>query len=117
MVLLKNFFRPEFLNRLDDIVVFQRLEESQIVKIVDLQIEALRNRLEKLRIHLEITPAASAALAKEGYDPVYGARPLKRVIIHRLENPLSKMLLAGKFKEGQTITVDAPDELGNYVMR
>ncbi len=117
MALLKNFFRPEFLNRLDDIVVFQRLEESQIVKIVDLQIEALRKRLEKLRIHLEITPSASAALAKEGYDPVYGARPLKRVIIHRLENPLSKMLLAGKFKEGQTVTVDAPDELGNYIMR
>ena len=108
MALLKNHFRPEFLNRLDDIVVFHRLDESNIEKIVTLQINALKKRMEGMRIALEVTPKAVKSLAKEGYDPVYGARPLKRVIIHRLENPLSKMILAGKVKEEQVVRVDAP---------
>ena len=110
MALLKNHFRPEFLNRLDDIVVFHRLDESNIEKIVTLQINALKKRMEGMRIALDVTPEAVKSLAKEGYDPVYGARPLKRVIIHRLENPLSKMILAGKVKEEQVVRVDAPTD-------
>ena len=116
MALLKNHFRPEFLNRLDDIVVFHRLDESNIEKIVALQINALKKRMEGMRIALEVTPKAVKSLAKEGYDPVYGARPLKRVIIHRLENPLSKMILAGKVKEEQVVRVDAPaDSDSDYI--
>ncbi len=116
MALLKNHFRPEFLNRLDDIVVFHRLDESNIEKIVTLQINALKKRMEGMRIALDVTPEAVKSLAKEGYDPVYGARPLKRVIIHRLENPLSKMILAGKVKEEQVVRVDAPaDSDSDYI--
>ncbi len=115
--LLKDYFRPEFLNRLDDIVVFQRLSEENLAGIVELQLKALRKRLEDLRIHLNVTSAAIAALAKEGYDPIYGARPLKRVVIHRLENPLSKMLLAGAVREEQVIQVDAPaDDSGEFLI-
>ena len=116
MGLLKNYFRPEFLNRLDDVVVFHRLGEEELGKIIHLQLESLKKRLEGLRMHLTVTPAAVAALAREGYDPVYGARPLKRVILHRLVNPLSRQLLAGGCREEQTIRVDAPDEAGNYLI-
>ena len=116
VALLKNYFRPEFLNRLDDIVVFQRLSEEHLAGIVELQLKALRSRLENLRIHLAITPEAVKALAKEGYDPIYGARPLKRVVIHRLENPLSKLLLSGRVHEEQVIHVDAPAEDGEYLI-
>ena len=116
IAMLKDYFRPEFLNRLDDIVVFQRLSEENLAGIVDLQLKALRTRLEALRIHLEITPDAVKALAKEGYDPVYGARPLKRVVIHRLENPLSRLLLAGRVSEEQVIRVEAPGDDGEYII-
>ncbi|MCQ2402141.1 MAG: ATP-dependent chaperone ClpB [Lentisphaeria bacterium] len=116
VALLKNYFRPEFLNRLDDIVVFQRLSEEHLAGIVELQLKALRSRLENLRMHLAITPEAVKALAKEGYDPIYGARPLKRVVIHRLENPLSKLLLSGRVHEEQVIHVDAPAEDGAYLI-
>ena len=112
--LLKEYFRPEFLNRLDDIVVFRRLEASQIGEIVKLQLQALGKRLQGMRMHLSVTPEAIAALAKEGYDPLYGARPLKRVIIHRLENPISRLLLSGQAHEDQTIWVDAPGKEGDY---
>ncbi|MGN0867094.1 MAG: ATP-dependent chaperone ClpB [Oligosphaeraceae bacterium] len=112
--LLKNYFRPEFLNRLDDVVVFHRLGEGEIGKIIDLQLESLRKRMEGLRMHLVVTPGALKALSREGYDPVYGARPLKRVILHRLVNPLSRQMLAGNFRAEQTIQVDAPDDQGNY---
>ena len=103
---LRQAFRPEFLNRLDDIVVFHRLEKSHITAIVSLQVESFRKRLEAQRITLEITDAACQALADEGYDPDYGARPLKRVITRRLENPASRMIIAGELPEGSTLHID-----------
>ena len=106
MALLKAHFRPEFLNRLDDIVCFHRLEKEQIKGIVRLQLEQLVSRVAQQRMTLEVTDAACAAVADEGYEPAYGARPLKRVIIHRIENPLSLTLLGGKAAEGDTIRVD-----------
>ena len=106
MALLKAHFRPEFLNRLDDIVCFRRLEKAQMVDIVRLQLEQLVARVAQQRMKLVVTDAACNAVADEGYEPAYGARPLKRVIIHRIENPLSLTLLGGKAAEGDTITVD-----------
>ena len=106
MALLRRHFRPEFLNRLDDIVCFHRLEKEQITGIVRLQLEQLVSRVAQQRMTLEVTDAACAAVADEGYEPAYGARPLKRVIIHRIENPLSLTLLGGKAAEGDTIRVD-----------
>ena len=106
MALLKAHFRPEFLNRLDDIVCFRRLEKAQMVDIVRLQLEQLIARVAQQRMKLVVTDAACDAVADEGYEPAYGARPLKRVIIHRIENPLSLTLLGGKAAEGDTITVD-----------
>ncbi|MBR4125700.1 MAG: AAA family ATPase, partial [Victivallales bacterium] len=106
MALLRRHFRPEFLNRLDDIVCFHRLEKEQIKGIVRLQLEQLVSRVAQQRMTLEVTDAACAAVADEGYEPAYGARPLKRVIIHRIENPLSLTLLGGKAAEGDTIRVD-----------
>ena len=106
MALLKAHFRPEFLNRLDDIVCFHRLEKEQIVGIVRLQLEQLIARVAQQRMKLVVTDAACNAVADEGYEPAYGARPLKRVIIHRIENPLSLTLLGGKAAEGDTIRVD-----------
>ena len=103
---LRQAFRPEFLNRLDDIVVFHRLEKSHIAAIVSLQVESFRKRLEAQRIALEISDAACQALADEGYDPDYGARPLKRVITRRLENPASRMIIAGELPEGSTLHID-----------
>ncbi len=103
---LKNHFRPEFLNRIDEIVVFHALDAAQIEKIAAIQIESLRNRLAKMDLRLEVAPAALAELAKVGFDPVFGARPLKRAIQKRIENPLSKLLLEGKFSPGETIPVE-----------
>ena len=102
---LRAHFRPEFLNRVDEIIIFDRLTESDLKKIVDIQINRLTKRLAQQNIILELTDAAKALLAREGYDPVYGARPLKRVIQRDLLNPLSIDILEGKFHEGQTIKV------------
>ena len=110
MALLRQHFRPEFLNRLDDIVCFRRLEKEQIVGIVRLQLEQLIARVAQQRMKLEVSDAAYAAVAEEGYEPAYGARPLKRVIIHRIENPLSLTILGGKAAEGDTIRVDYDSE-------
>jgi ATP-dependent Clp protease ATP-binding subunit ClpB len=104
--LLKTRFRPEFLNRLDEITVFQALGREHIRKIVDLQLAHLRKRLADRGITLEVTTAAKDALAKEGYDPAYGARPLKRLIQREAQNPLAVALLEGKFKDGDTVRVD-----------
>ncbi len=103
---LKNHFRPEFLNRIDEIVVFHALDAVQIEKIAAIQIRSLQSRLAKMDLHLEVAPAALAELAKVGFDPVFGARPLKRAIQKRIENPLSKLLLEGKFSPGETIPVE-----------
>jgi len=102
---LRSGFRPEFLNRLDDVVVFHRLERDQLIQIVDLQIGEFRRRLEAMRMVLIVRPEAEAALASEGYDPVYGARPLKRVVSRRLENPISRLIVGGKLQEGGTVIV------------
>jgi ATP-dependent Clp protease ATP-binding subunit ClpB len=103
---LRNHFRPEFLNRVDDIIVFRQLSREDLVRIVDLQLERLQKTLEARHIHLEVTPEAKALLAAEGYDPVYGARPLKRVIQRLLQNPIALELLEGNFHEGDTIRVE-----------
>ncbi len=104
---LQKHFRPEFLNRLDEIVVFRPLEKAQIRQIVEIQLQNLRARLAEKRIALELTEAAKDFLAERGYDPVFGARPLKRVIQRELETPLAKKILAGEVKEGDRVVVDA----------
>jgi ATP-dependent Clp protease ATP-binding subunit ClpB len=105
--LLKTFFRPEFLNRIDETIVFHPLSKEELTKIVDVQLNHLRKRLADRNLKLTVTPAAQKLLAEEGYDPTYGARPLKRVIQQRLENPLATKILKGEYAEGETIKVDA----------
>jgi ATP-dependent Clp protease ATP-binding subunit ClpB len=104
---LRDHFRPEFLNRVDEIVLFGRLGREQLHEIVRLQAERLRQRLEARGVALEITPAAADLLAREGYDPAYGARPLKRLVQRRVENPLAQRMLAGEIRDGDRLLVDA----------
>jgi ATP-dependent Clp protease ATP-binding subunit ClpB len=104
---LRAHFRPEFLNRVDETVIFESLSREQIGRIVEIQLRNLRKRLAERRIDLELTPAAKALLADEGYDPVYGARPLKRTLQRRVMDPLAQKLLRGEFHEGETVLVDA----------
>jgi len=99
-------FRPEFLNRIDDMVVFHPLTQVQIGKIVEFQLQILGRRLAERDMRLELTDAAVAKLAEAGYDPVYGARPLKRAIQQRVENPLAQEILQGSLAPGDTVTVD-----------
>jgi ATP-dependent Clp protease ATP-binding subunit ClpB len=106
MEALRSHFRPEFLNRVDEIVIFDRLTDKEIGKIVDIQLERLSRRLGKQKLHLELSDKARAYLSKEGYDPAYGARPLKRVIQQKILDPLSMEILDGKIHEGQTIKAD-----------
>jgi ATP-dependent Clp protease ATP-binding subunit ClpB len=109
---LRERFRPEFLNRIDEIVEFEPLSRDQIAEIVDLQLERLRRRLAERQITLELSDAAKEALAEAGWDPAYGARPLKRAIQRLVENPLALRLLEGDFADGDTIRIDAHgDEL------
>ncbi|HET9276231.1 MAG TPA: AAA family ATPase, partial [Gemmatimonadales bacterium] len=103
---LRRHFRPEFLNRVDDVVVFRPLTRENLAGIVDLQLARLRTLLGERKLSLEVTPAARALLAELGYDPVYGARPLKRVIQARLQNPLAMSLLEGTYREGDMVVVD-----------
>ncbi len=107
---LRHYFRPEFLNRVDEILVFESLRPEHMSRIVDIQLEYLRRRLEDNKIGLVLRSDARELLAREGYDPVYGARPLKRVIQRKLENRLAKEILAGRIKPGQTVTVAAQGE-------
>jgi len=106
---LRDRFRPEFLNRIDEIVTFDPLTRDQLAEIVELQLRRLRERLAERRIELEVSDAAKELLAEEGWDPAYGARPLKRAIQRLLENPLALRLLEGEFAEGDTVRVDAAD--------
>lgn len=103
---LKNYFRPEFLNRIDETVVFHSLDAKNIESIARIQLRTLIARLQKMDLNMEVSEAAIAELAKVGFDPVFGARPLKRAIQQRIENPLSKLLLEGKFPPKSTIPVD-----------
>ncbi len=104
---LKEFFRPEFLNRIDETIVFQVLTKEDLMQIVDIQLEYLKQRLKGRNINLEFSDGARKQIMDEGYDPAFGARPLKRTIQQRLENRLAAELLAGKFDEGDTIKIDA----------
>jgi ATP-dependent Clp protease ATP-binding subunit ClpB len=113
--LLKTQFRPEFLNRVDEMIVFHPLRKEQLTLIVDVQLENLRKRLSARGLKLDLTDAAKRLLADEGYDPQLGARPLKRVIQQRLENPLANRILAGEFMEGDTIRVDADASKNDFV--
>jgi ATP-dependent Clp protease ATP-binding subunit ClpB len=106
---MREFFRPEFLNRIDEIVEFEPLTKDQLGEIVELQLERLRARLLDRGITLELTEAAKEALGEAGWDPAYGARPLKRALQRLVENPLAAALLEGRFGEGDTILVDARD--------
>ncbi|MDO8826427.1 ATP-dependent chaperone ClpB [Methylophaga sp.] len=110
MEIVGQHFRPEFINRVDDVVVFHPLQKSQIRAIADIQLEHLRQRLAEKEMGLELSDAALDMLSEAGFDPVYGARPLKRVIQHQLENPLAQALLSGRFVAGQVIKVDVQDE-------
>jgi ATP-dependent Clp protease ATP-binding subunit ClpB len=106
---LKARFLPEFLNRIDDIVIFHPLRQPQIRRIVELQLGELRRRLAASGLSLELTEAAIDEIAAVGYDPAYGARPLKRVIQREVQNPLATALLKNSFAEGSTIKIDFRD--------
>ncbi len=106
---MREHFRPEFLNRIDEIVVFDPLDKDQLAEIAELQLERLRARLAERKLSLELTDAAKEMLAEAGWDPTYGARPLKRALQRLVENPLAQRLLEGEFDEGDTIRVDAMD--------
>jgi ATP-dependent Clp protease ATP-binding subunit ClpB len=107
---LRAQLRPEFLNRIDEIIVFRPLSRDQIGKIIDIQLNRLRKLLADRKIALELSPAAREKLVAEGYDPVFGARPLKRVIQQRIQNPLALHLLQGEFRDGDTILVDVASD-------
>jgi ATP-dependent Clp protease ATP-binding subunit ClpC len=106
---LKRTFRPELLNRIDDVVIFRPLKEEHLRKIVDLMLRTTAGLLADRRVSLEVDDEAKAWLVHAGYDPVYGARPLRRVIEKHVENPLSSRLLGGEIKEGDRVTVTVRD--------
>jgi ATP-dependent Clp protease ATP-binding subunit ClpB len=107
---LRNTLRPEFLNRIDEVVIFLPLGREEIGRIVEIQLAHLRRRLEDRRITLVVTDAAKALLGREGYDPTFGARPLKRTIQRLVQDPLALKLLEREFVEGDTVVVDATDD-------
>jgi len=106
MAALRDQFRPEFLNRLDEIIIFHSLTQEHLVQIVDIQLERLRRLLEERKIEIEVSDAAKLKLASDGYDPAYGARPLKRVIQRELQDPLALDILQGRFTDGDKVRVD-----------
>ena len=110
MEVLRAHFRPEFLNRVDETVVFLPLRRDQIARIVDLQMQRLRQRLEERKLKLDLTDAARTFMADAGYDPVYGARPLKRYVQQAVETPLARELVSGKIRDGQHVTVDVQND-------
>jgi len=112
---LRQVFRPEFLNRIDEIIVFHSLTETDLAHIVEILLEDLAKRLGDHDLALEVTPAAQTLVAREGHDPAYGARPLRRSIQRLVENPLARALLEGRFKPGTRIKVDADPVSGTLV--
>jgi ATP-dependent Clp protease ATP-binding subunit ClpB len=114
---LRRTFRPEFLNRIDDIIVFRPLEQEQLQRIVELQLDRLRAMLAERDITLRLTPEAERVIARDGYDPAFGARPLKRSIQRLVQNPLAMMLLEGEFGDGDTVLVDADEQAGELSFR
>jgi ATP-dependent Clp protease ATP-binding subunit ClpB len=107
MAVVKGHFRPEFLNRLDEIILFHRLKRENMGAIVDIQLKRLQKLLNERKITVAATEAARDWLADKGYDPAYGARPLKRVVQKNVQDPLAEALLAGRVKDGETVNVDA----------
>ena len=107
MAVVRASFRPEFLNRLDEIILFQRLGRDDMAGIVEIQLRRLAGLLEERKITLDITDAAKRWLAEAGYDPVYGARPLKRTIQRNLQDPLARQILEGTVRDGDRVSVDA----------
>src|SRR5699024_7152819 len=105
-------FKPEFLNRLDEIVVFAALSVAELGKLVDLQLDRMTDRLADRRLQLEVTDAAREGLALEGYDPAYGARPLRRLVQRQIGDQLARMLLGGEVADGDTVVVDRPTDAG-----
>ncbi len=112
--ILEGSLRPEFLNRIDEVVIFRALDRATLIQVVDIQLGLLGHRLENRKLRLEVSPRAKEVLADKGFDPVYGARPLKRTIQQEIQNPLALRLLEGTYKEGDTVRVDA-DRNGNLV--
>jgi ATP-dependent Clp protease ATP-binding subunit ClpB len=110
MAELRRHFRPEFLNRVDETVVFHPLETEQLTQIVEIQLDRLRARLSERRIALVVSPTALRHLGERGYDPVYGARPLKRLIQQELETPIARQLVKGELRDGDTAMVDMKKE-------
>ena len=106
---VKQHFRPEFLNRIDEVVVFHALDTKHIEAIARIQIKVLESRLEKMDMKLDVAPQALAELAKVGFDAAFGARPLKRAIQQRIENPIAKLILDGRFGPKDVIPVDVVD--------
>jgi len=107
MIEVERYFRPEFLNRLDDIILFHRLKRANMNAIVDIQMVRLKKLVAERKIEIELSDAARTLLADKGYDPAYGARPLKRVIQKQVQDPLAEEILAGAVKDGDTVKVDA----------
>ncbi len=114
---LRSAFRPEFLNRLDEIIVFHALRENQLKQIVDIQLAGLRARLDERHVHLELSDTAKTRLVRSGYDPNYGARPLKRAIQREIETPLAKRILSGEVRDGQVVRIDADPAGSGLVFR
>jgi ATP-dependent Clp protease ATP-binding subunit ClpB len=106
MAVVRSNLKPEFINRLDDVVVFNTLSSRDLTSIVDIQLDSLRRRLADRRLALEVTPAARTWLADHGYDPIYGARPLRRLIQTAIGDRLAKALLGGEIRDGETVVVD-----------
>jgi ATP-dependent Clp protease ATP-binding subunit ClpB len=103
---LRHHFRPEFLNRVDEIIFFHSLSEAQLKQIVEIQLDRLRARLAERHLRIELTDAARTFLVRTGYDPNYGARPLKRAIQKEIETPLARLILKGDLRDGQTVEAD-----------
>jgi ATP-dependent Clp protease ATP-binding subunit ClpB len=114
---VKAHFKPEFINRVDELVIFHGLGMNEITAIVEIQVKKLEQRLLERQIRLKMTDKAKEWLAKEGFDPAYGARPLKRVIQREVQDRLALMILEGKFKEGDTVTADVDPKKGELVFR
>jgi len=117
MEAVKAQFKPEFLNRIDELVIFHSLGIEEIKAIVEIQVKKLEKRLLERRIGLKMTEKAKEFLAKEGFDPAYGARPLKRVIQKEIQDRLAIRILEGKFKEGDAVTVDMDGRKGELVFK
>lgn len=112
--LLNRHFRPEFINRIDEIVIFNNLEKSQIKSIAKLQIEQLQSRLSEIGLSIKVNDDIINQIVENGYDPVYGARPIKRTILKMLENPLSQKILSGEFESGDTVLVNSKNDKVNF---